>query len=455
MHCTGGIYLATYLYRLICSVGEAVHPRYTLNDQRVGLDTHIQEEATMTERTVGRTVRGIRAPMIHQGDDIVKIAVQSILRAAEQERFSLNDKDIIAITESVVARSQGNYVCVDDIAEEVTRKLGDRVGVVHPILSRNRFARILKGIARNRKEVILMLSYPSDEVGNPIMDPLEMEKLGINLHKDTLTEEEYVERFGHFLHPFTGVDYLQFYKEIILQEGAKPTIVFSNDVAAIRGMAPAVLVASIHNNEQVKRTIISAGKENDDPIAVLDLGELCNEPRPTKGYNPSFGLYGSNVADEAEMLKLFPRPFNEAGDRYVVLIQEGIRAAAGKQVEALIYGDGCFKDPVAGIWELADKVVAPDYTDGLVGTPNELKMKYLLDSKHKAHRGQEAERAIREEILQKEHDLKGKMSSEGTTPRRLTDLIGSLCDLVSGSGDQGTPIVLIQGYFDNYASLDR
>ena len=406
----------------------------------------------MTERTVGRTVRGIRAPMIHQGDDIVKIAIQSVLRAAEQERFDLNDRDIIAITESVVARSQGNYVCVNDIAEEVTRKLGDRVGVVHPILSRNRFARILKGIARNRKEVLLMLSYPSDEVGNPIMDSEEMEKQGINSHKDTLTEEEFVHRFGQFQHPFTGVDYLQFYKDIILQEGAKPTIIFSNDMAAIRGMVPGVLVASIHNNEKVKRAITSAEGTNLHPVTVLDLSELCNEPHLTRGYNSIFGLYGSNMADEAETLKLFPRPFNETGDRYVVLIQQGIKAATGKQVEALIYGDGCFKDPVAGIWELADKVVAPDYTDGLVGTPNELKMKYLLDSKHKAHRGQEAERAIKEEILQKERDLKGKISSEGTTPRRLTDLIGSLCDLVSGSGDQGTPIVLIQGYFDNYAS---
>jgi hypothetical protein len=390
--------------------------------------------------------------MIHRGDDIVKIVIESVLRAAEQEGFRLNDQDIVAVTESVVARSQGNYICVDDIAEEVSRKLGDRVGVVHPILSRNRFARILKGIARNRKEVLLMLSYPSDEVGNPIMDPAELEKSGINPHKDTLTEEEYRQRFGSFQHPFTGVDYVAFYKSIIAQEGARPTILFANDVTAIRDLVPAVLVASIHNNEPVKRKIAAAGETNAPPIPVLDLSDLCNEPHPTRGYNPTFGLYGSNMADEAETLKLFPRPCNDQGDRYVALVQQGIQAVTGRHVEALIYGDGCFKDPVAGIWELADKVVAPDYTDGLVGTPNELKMKFLLDSKHKAHRGSEAERAIKEEILQKERDLKGKMASEGTTPRRLSDLVGSLCDLVSGSGDQGTPIVLIQGYFENYAA---
>jgi len=406
----------------------------------------------MAQRTVGRTIRGIRAPMIHRGDDIVKIVVESVLRAAEQEGFRLNDQDIVAVTESVVARSQGNYICVDDIAEEVSRKLGDRVGVVHPILSRNRFARILKGIARNRKEVLLMLSYPSDEVGNPIMDLTALEKSGINPHKDTLTEEEYRQRFGSFQHPFTGVDYVAFYKSIIAQEGAQPTIVFANDVTVIRDLVPAVLVANIHSNEQVKRKIVAAGETSASPLPVLDLSDLCNEPHPTRGYNPTFGLYGSNMADEAETLKLFPRPFNDQGDRYVELVQQGIQAATGKHVEALIYGDGCFKDPVAGIWELADKVVAPDYTDGLVGTPNELKMKFLLDSKHKAHRGPEAERAIKEEILQKERDLKGKMTSEGTTPRRLSDLVGSLCDLVSGSGDQGTPIVLIQGYFENYAS---
>lgn len=406
----------------------------------------------MAQRTVGRTIRGIRAPMIHRGDDIVKIVIESVLRATEQEGFRLKDHDIVAVTESVVARSQGNYICVDDIAEEVSRKLGDRVGVVHPILSRNRFARILKGIARNRKEVLLMLSYPSDEVGNPIMDLAKLEKSGINPHKDTLTEEEYRQRFGSFQHPFTGVDYVAFYKSIIVQEGARPTILFANDVTAIRDLVPAVLVASIHNNEPVKRKIATAGETSAPAIPILDLSDLCNEPHPTRGYNQTFGLYGSNMADEAETLKLFPRPRNDQGDRYVELIQQGIQTATGKHVEALIYGDGCFKDPVAGIWELADKVVAPDYTDGLVGTPNELKMKFLLDSKHKAHRGPEAERAIKEEILQKERDLKGKMASEGTTPRRLSDLVGSLCDLVSGSGDQGTPIVLIQGYFENYAS---
>lgn len=393
------------------------------------------------ERLVGTVSRGIRAPIIREGDDIAKIVADSVLSAAKNDSFSIGDRDVIAVTEAVVARAQGNYATTKQIAADVKAKFPDGVlGVIFPILSRNRFAICLKGIAMGVKKMVLMLSYPSDEVGNHLIDLDRLDEKGINPWSDVLTEEEYRNLFGFQKHVFTGVDYIEYYKDLITSCGCEVQIVLANDCRTILQYTKNVLCCDIHTRARSKRLLKAAGAEK-----VLCLDEILNHPVDGSGCNEQYGLLGSNKATE-EKVKLFPRDCAPVVER----IQQLVCEACGKKVEVMIYGDGAFKDPVGKIWELADPVVSPAYTKGLEGQPNEVKLKYLADNDFAHLSGQELKDAISDYIRNKDQDLTGKMVSQGTTPRRLTDLIGSLCDLTSGSGDKGTPIVLVQGYFDNY-----
>ncbi|MBQ9463247.1 MAG: coenzyme F420-0:L-glutamate ligase [Bacteroidales bacterium] len=395
------------------------------------------------QRKVGTVSRGIRCPIIRKGDDLAEIVVKSILEAAEEEGFSLHDRDVISVTESVVARSQGNYASVDDIAADVkARTGGGTVGVIFPILSRNRFAICLRGIAKGCDKVVLMLSYPSDEVGNSLVSLDQLDEAGINPYSDVLDEKRYRELFGFNPHEFTGVDYVSYYRELIRECGADVEIVLANRPKTILNYTDTVITCDIHTRKRTKRILRDAGAR-----IVLGLDDIMTASINGSGYNSRYGLLGSNKATE-DSVKLFP---NECRG-LVVDIQRRILDASGKHVEVMVYGDGAFKDPQGKIWELADPVVSPAFTDGLIGTPNELKLKYLADNDFGDLSGEALRDAISASIKAKDADLKGKMVSEGTTPRQLTDLIGSLCDLTSGSGDKGTPIVLVQGYFDNYTS---
>ncbi|MCF6463848.1 coenzyme F420-0:L-glutamate ligase [Clostridium sp. Cult1] len=392
-------------------------------------------------RTVGTTVRGIRAPIVKEGDNLVDIVVDSVLKASEHENFYINDRDIIGITESLVARAQGNYATSEDIAQDINKKFPGDIGIVFPILSRNRFSIILKGIALTGKKIYLLLNYPSDEVGNRLMDIDKMHNLKINPYTDTLSEDEYRKLFGNNVcHPFTGIDYVQLYKDLTVNNDVE--IYLSNDPTLVLKYTKDVLVANIHDRNRTKQILKKAGAHK-----VVGLDDLLTEPINSRGYNPEYGLLGSNLATETK-IKLFPRD----SKYYVDEIQKKIKEKTGKLVEVMVYGDGAFKDPVGKIWELADPIVSPGYTSGLEGTPNEIKLKYLADTELKNLEGEEAIEAIKEKINSKDADLKAHAESLGTTPRRLTDLLGSLCDLTSGSGDKGTPIVLIQGYFDNFAT---
>ena len=398
------------------------------------------EQAT---RRVGTVSRGIRCPIIRQGHDLAAIVAESVLEAAKCDGFALRDRDVIAVTESVVARAQGNYATVNDIAADVRRKLGgETVGVLFPILSRNRFAICLRGIAKGAKKIVLMLSYPSDEVGNELVSLDQLDEAGVNPYSDILTLERYRELFGVNRHPFTGVDYVEYYGDLIRQSGAEVEILFANNPRAILHHTDVVLACDIHTRARTKRILKAAGAR-----IVCGLDDILSAPIHGSGYNETCGLLGSNKSSE-DTVKLFPRDCMPV----VLRIQSLIREATGKNVEVMIYGDGAFKDPQGKIWELADPVVSPAYTSGLIGTPNELKLKYLADNEYKELSGEALREAISESIRVKDKDLVGKMVSEGTTPRQLTDLIGSLCDLTSGSGDKGTPIVLVQGYFDNYTN---
>ena len=395
------------------------------------------------ERLVGTVSRGVRAPIIRENDDICKIVVESVINASISEGFSLRDKDVVGITEAVVARAQGNYATVDDIATDIKAKFPDGTfGVVFPILSRNRFSICLKGIARGAKKIVLMLSYPSDEVGNHLVSLDQLDEHNVNPWSDVLTEEKYRELFGYQKHHFTGVDYVAYYKELVEQEGCECEIIFANDVRTILNYTKNVLCCDIHSRVRSKRLLKAKGAN-----LVHGLDDVLTEPVNGSGYNKDYGLLGSNKATE-DKIKLFPRD----GQVIVEEIQRQLKEKTGKTIEVLVYGDGAFKDPVGKIWELADPVVAPFYTSGLVGQPNELKLKYLADNDFADLSGEELKKAISESIKQKDSNLVGSMASQGTTPRQLTDLIGSLCDLTSGSGDKGTPIILIQGYFDNYTN---
>lgn len=394
-------------------------------------------------RSVGTVSRGIRAPIIRSGDDLVKIVTESVLTAAKEEGYEIKNRDVIAMTEAIVARAQGNYASVDDIAADVKNKLGgETVGVIFPILSRNRFAICLRGIAKGVKKIVLMLSYPSDEVGNHLVSVDALDEKGINPYSDVLDLERYRALFGYEKHTFTGVDYVEYYGQLIKDCGADVEIVFANDARAILKYTKNVISCDIHTRARTKRILKAAGAEK-----VFGLDEIMNAPVNGSGYNEKYGLLGSNKATE-EQVKLFPRDCQTL----VEDIQKKILDETGKLVEVMVYGDGAFKDPVGKIWELADPVVSPAYTAGLEGTPNELKLKYLADNDFANLSGEELKEAIKKSIKKKDDNLVGQMVSEGTTPRRLTDLIGSLCDLTSGSGDKGTPIVHIQGYFDNYTT---
>ncbi len=394
-------------------------------------------------RTVGTVSRGIRAPIIREGDDLSKLVPQCVLDAVAEGEFSVRDRDIVAMTEAIVARAQGNYATVDQIAQDVRAKLGGgTVGVVFPILSRNRFAICLRGIAKGCQKVVLQLSYPSDEVGNHLISVEAMDEKGVDPYKDVLTLEQYRALFGYEKHPFTGVDYVEYYQKLIQDCGAQAEIIFANDPRAILSHTKDVLTCDIHTRARSKRLLKAAGGER-----VLGLDDILTQSVASSGWNAHYGLLGSNKATE-DKVKLFPRDCQELVDA----IQAEFLKLTGKHVEVMVYGDGAFKDPMGKIWELADPVVSPAYTPGLEGTPNELKLKYLADNDFAGLSGQALKDAISGAIQKKDADLKGKMASEGTTPRRLTDLIGSLCDLTSGSGDKGTPIVYIQGYFDNYTS---
>ena len=393
------------------------------------------------ERKVGTISRGIRGPIIREGDNLVDIAVTSVMEAAESEGFSLRDRDVIALTESIVARAQGNYVTVQNIADDVRAKLGgETIGVIFPILSRNRFAICLKGIAMGAKKVVLMLSYPSDEVGNALLTYDQLDEAGINPYSDVLSLEKYRELFGENKHEFTGVDYVQYYSDIITQAGAEVEIVFANNAKAILNYTDSVINCDIHTRVRTKRLLKEAGAKR-----VFGMDEIMTSSVNGSGYNEKYGLLGSNKSTE-DQIKLFPRDCQGL----VEDIQRKILELTGKHVEVMVYGDGAFKDPQGKIWELADPVVSPAFTSGLVGTPNELKLKYLADNDFKNLSGAELKEAISKSIKEKSSNLVGNMASQGTTPRQLTDLIGSLCDLTSGSGDKGTPIILIQGYFDNF-----
>lgn len=396
------------------------------------------------DRLVGTVSRGVRAPIIRQGDDLVKIVVDSVLNASKNENFEVRDKDVIAVTEAVVARAQGNYAHVDNIAKDVKDKFGDdTVGVIFPILSRNRFAICLKGIAKGCRKIVLMLSYPSDEVGNHLISLDELDDKGINPWSDVLTEEKYRELFGYNKHTFTGVDYVDYYKNLIKECGAEVEIVFANNPKTILNYTTSVLTCDIHTRQRTKRILTQNGAKK-----VYSLDDIMTSSVDGSGYNDQYGLLGSNKATE-ETVKLFPINCDEVVNK----IQSNIKEITGKNVEVMVYGDGAFKDPVGKIWELADPVVSPAYTKGLEGTPNEVKLKYLADNDFADLSGDELKEAISKYIVEKDNksdDLTGNMVSQGTTPRRLTDLIGSLADLTSGSGDKGTPIIYIQGYFDNY-----
>ncbi|MBQ9936770.1 MAG: coenzyme F420-0:L-glutamate ligase [Oscillospiraceae bacterium] len=395
------------------------------------------------ERKVGTVSRGIRCPIIREGDDLATIVSQSVLEAAEAEGFEIRDRDVISMTESIVARAQGNYATVDNIAEDVKNKLGDgTIGVIFPILSRNRFAICLRGIAKAAKKIVLMLSYPSDEVGNELVSFEKLDAAGVNPYSDVLTLERYRELFGKNLHEFTGVDYVEYYANLINEMGAEVEIIFANHPKAILAYTDTVLTCDIHTRARTKRIL----KENGAKI-VLGLDDIMNASINGSGCNEKYGLLGSNKATE-DKIKLFPRSCQDL----VLDVQARILEKTGKHVEVMVYGDGAFKDPQGKIWELADPVVSPAFTSGLIGTPNEIKLKYLADNDFSALSGEELKKAIEDSIRKKDDNLVGNMASQGTTPRQLTDLIGSLCDLTSGSGDKGTPVVLVQGYFDNYTN---
>ena len=397
----------------------------------------------MAERRVGTVSRGIRCPIIRQGDDLSRIVTDSVLEAAKAEGFELRDRDVIAMTESIVARSQGNYCTVQDIASDVKAKLGGQtIGVIFPILSRNRFAICLRGIAMGCKKIVLMLSYPSDEVGNCLVSLDKIDAAGVNPYSDVLSLEKYRELFGENKHEFTGVDYVAYYGDLIREAGCEVEIIFANQPKAILDYTKNIINCDIHTRARTKRILLSGGAEK-----VFGLDEIMNAPVNGSGCNETYGLLGSNKATE-DQVKLFPRECKDL----VLAVQKNILDATGKCVEVMVYGDGAFKDPQGKIWELADPVVSPAFTDGLIGTPNELKLKYLADNDFANLSGEELKKAISDSIKAKDSNLVGKMASEGTTPRQLTDLIGSLCDLTSGSGDKGTPVVLVQGYFDNYTN---
>ena len=394
-------------------------------------------------RRLGTVSRGVRCPIIKEGDDLVSIVTDSIILASEEENFPLNDRDVVAITESIVARAQGNYATVDQIATDVKNKVkSEKIGVIFPILSRNRFAILLKGIAKGVKKIVLMLSYPSDEVGNSLISYDELDEKNIDPYKDVLTLEQYRNLFGHNVHEFTGVDYVEYYMSIIKEMGAEVEVIFANQAKTILKYADSIITCDIHTRNRTKRILKNAGAK-----VVLGLDDILTSSVDGSGYNEKYGLLGSNKATE-DKVKLFPRD-----SQYLVEdIQKQLYEKTNKHFEVMVYGDGAFKDPQGKIWELADPVVSPFFTKGLIGTPNELKLKFLADNDFKDLKGEELRTAIEKRIIEKEKDLVGKMISEGTTPRQLTDLIGSLCDLTSGSGDKGTPIVLVQGYFDNYTN---
>lgn len=393
------------------------------------------------ERLVGTVSRGLRAPIIREGDNLPEIVVKSVMDASQSAGFAIQDKDVVAVTEAVVARAQGNYAHVDDIAADVKEKFGDdTVGVIFPILSRNRFAICLRGIAKGAKKIVLMLSYPSDEVGNHLVDMDMLDEKGINPWSDVLTEEKFRELFGYHKHTFTGVDYIEYYKQLIMESGAEVEVILANNCKTILDYTKNVLCCDIHTRQRTKRLLKAAGAEK-----VYGLDDIMNKSINGSGYNADYGLLGSNKATE-NTVKLFPRNCQAFVDE----VQSKLKKLTGKSVEVMVYGDGAFKDPVGKIWELADPVVSPAYTSGLEGTPNEVKLKYLADNDFADLKGDALKAAISEYIKNKDEDLVGNMASQGTTPRRLTDLIGSLSDLTSGSGDKGTPIIYIQGYFDNY-----
>lgn len=394
-------------------------------------------------RRLGTVSRGVRCPIIKEGDDLVSIVTDSIILASKEENFPLNDRDVVAITESIVARAQGNYATVDQIATDVKNKVkSEKIGVIFPILSRNRFAILLKGIAKGVKKIVLMLSYPSDEVGNSLISHDELDEKNIDPYKDVLTLEQYRNLFGHNVHEFTGVDYVEYYMSIIKEMGAEVEVIFANQAKTILNYADSIITCDIHTRNRTKRILKNAGAK-----VVLGLDDILTSSVDGSGYNEKYGLLGSNKATE-DKVKLFPRD-----SQYLVEdIQKQLYEKTNKHFEVMVYGDGAFKDPQGKIWELADPVVSPFFTKGLIGTPNELKLKFLADNDFKDLKGEELRMAIEKRIIEKEKDLVGKMISEGTTPRQLTDLIGSLCDLTSGSGDKGTPIVLVQGYFDNYTN---
>ena len=393
-----------------------------------------------SNRRVGTVSRGIRCPIIREGDNLAKIVADSVLEAAEYEGFEIRDRDVISVTESIVARSQGNYASVNAIATDVKNKLGgETIGVIFPILSRNRFAICLRGIAMAAKKIVLMLSYPSDEVGNELVSLDKLDEAGVNPYSDVLTLERYRELFGKNAHEFTGVDYVEYYGNLIRECGADVEIIFANQPKAILDYTDTVLTCDIHTRARTKRILKAAGAKT-----VCGLDDILNASVDGSGFNENYGLLGSNKSTE-ESIKLFPHNCQP----FVLDVQKRVLEATGKHVEVMVYGDGAFKDPKGKIWELADPVVSPAFTDGLVGTPNELKLKYLADNDYKDLSGEELKKAISESIKAKDDNLVGKMASQGTTPRQLTDLIGSLCDLTSGSGDKGTPVVLVQGYFDN------
>lgn len=395
------------------------------------------------QRRIGTVSRGVRCPIIREGDDLAQIISESVLLAAKDENFDINNRDVIGITESIIARAQGNYASVEDIAADIKEKYGDHtVGVIFPILSRNRFAICLRGIAKGAKKVVLMLSYPSDEVGNELVNIDLIEAAGVNPYSDVLTEKDFRDKFGVIKHPFTGVDYIQYYGDLIRDCGTEVEIIFANHPQDILKYTDAVLCCDIHTRRHTKKVLRDNGAK-----IVYGLDDILTQPRMSKGYNEHYGLLGSNKATE-DKVKLFPHECEEM----LYDIQKRIFDATGKKVEVMVYGDGAFKDPQGKIWELADPIVSPSHTDGLNGTPNELKLKYLADNDFADLSGDALKAAISDKIRAKEGSLVGQMASEGTTPRQLTDLIGSLCDLTSGSGDKGTPVVLVQGYFDNYTN---
>jgi len=393
-------------------------------------------------RTVGTVARGIRTPIIREGDDLISIVAESVIAASEDEGFSFHDKDVVGVTESVVARAYGNYASTDAIAADVRAKFGtDTIGIIFPILSRNRFAICLRGIAKGMKKIYLMLSYPADEVGNHLFDDDLLDEHGVNPWSDVLSEAQYREKFGYHLHPFTGMDYVDYYCKVIRECGCEAEVIFANQATAILNYTKNILTCDIHTRERTRRRLLASGAEK-----VLTMTDILNAPVDGSGYNENYGLLGSNKATE-DTIKLFPRDCQ----RFVDALQAKLLDKTGRRIEVLIYGDGAFKDPVGKIWELADPVVSPACTEGLLGTPNELKIKFLADNDFAGLTGDALTDAVKKSIHSKDRDLKGSMASQGTTPRQLTDLIGSLCDLTSGSGDKGTPVILIQGYFDNYS----